>query len=179
MQTSGGTKNGGVYQTFNWVGGPATLSLTARAYSEKFPTDGGGAWDTGCRVRMGLVAGQSQSRDDVTNWVTFPWGDAWSTRSISVPADGLYTLFIESLQPSPTAVMSTLWDNVTWTQLPPISATDLTVSDSRRHGLPRFHRPRHLDHEPCLAPRASTTGRPARTGRSSQDSALPRTTTCF
>ena len=136
MQASGSTKNGGVFQTFNWTEGPATLSVTARAYSEKFPGDGGGPWDTGCRVRMGLVAGESHNRNDVASWVTFPWGDAWSTRSISVPGSGLYTLFIESLQPSATAVMSTLWDNVTWTQLPPIAGTDLSVQIPGDGGAP-------------------------------------------
>jgi len=119
-QASGCTKNGGVYQVINWVGGAGTIFVTARAYSEKYPIDGGEAWDAGCRVRIGLVEGASTDRADVTDWVTFPWGDAWSTRSLSITNDGVYTLFIESVQPSATAVLSTLWDDVVCTHQPTV-----------------------------------------------------------
>ncbi|MGC8861186.1 MAG: fibronectin type III domain-containing protein [Armatimonadota bacterium] len=121
MQAWGETKNGGVYQVFHWPGGPATLSVTARAYSEKYPINGGGPLPNACKVRMALVSGESHNRSDVESWLDFEWGDAWFTRSISVPGPGIYTLFIESEQPYAAGVLSTLWDDVAWTQLPPIT----------------------------------------------------------
>jgi len=124
MQAWGETRNGGVFQTFNWVGGPATLYATARAYSEKYPINGGGPLPNACKVRMALLPGQSSNRQDVPSWVDFDWGSAWITRSISVPGPGVYTLFIESEQPYATGILSTLWDNVTWTQLPPITVAE-------------------------------------------------------
>ena len=121
MQAWGETKNGGVCQVFHWAGGPAMLSVTARAYSEKYPTDGGGPLPNACKVRMALVPRETHSRGDVDGWLDFDWGDAWFTRSISVPGPGVYTLFVESEQPYASAVMSTLWDDVAWTELPPIT----------------------------------------------------------
>lgn len=115
--------NGGVRQTFFWGGGAATISVTARAYSLnlKFQPD-----DNGCRVRMGLVPHESSSRDDVATWVTFPWGPSWSTRTVEIPSWGTYTLYIEAYQPNPLLqhIMSTLWDNVVWTELPAIHVTN-------------------------------------------------------
>jgi len=121
-QSWGNSVNGGVYQTFTWWGGSAIISVTARAFSVDYSLQ---PYDNGCRVRMGLVPFATTNRSDVTSWVTFPWGDAWHTRSISVPGPGTYTLFIESYQPNPLQkyIMSTLWDNVTWTELPPIQVT--------------------------------------------------------
>ncbi len=138
MQAWGDTKNGGVFQTINWVGGPATLYVTARAYSEKYPSNGGGPLPNACRVRMALLPGQSSNRADVTNWLEFEWGDAWFTRSIAVPGPGVYTLFIESEQPYATGVLSTLWDNVIWTQLPLITVNegDPTVVQPGSAGWP-------------------------------------------
>jgi hypothetical protein len=114
--------NGGVRQTFYWGGGEATISVTARAFSVDFNSQ---PVPDGCRVRMGLVPWASTSRDDVVEWVTFPWGDAWFTRTLHVPSWGTYTLFIESYQPSPlqNKIMSTLWDKVVWQELPLISVT--------------------------------------------------------
>ncbi len=124
-QAWGNSFNGGVRQTFNWVGGAATISLTARAYSQALTSPPFQPWDNGCRVRMGLVPFETTSRDDVTDWVTFPWGSSWSTMSLSVPGWGTYTLFIEAYQPNPqsNAIMSTLWDNVVWSELPLIAVT--------------------------------------------------------
>lgn len=121
-QAWGNSVNGGVYQTFTWWGGSAILSVTARAFSVDYSLQ---PYDNGCRVRMGLVPFATTNRNDVTSWVAFPWGDAWHTRSISVPGPGTYTLFIESYQTNPLHkyIMSTLWDNVTWTELPPIQVT--------------------------------------------------------
>ncbi len=120
IQSSGSTQNGGVLQGFFWSGGPAILSLSARAYSERLPVDGGGEWDNGSRVRTALLNHPSNNRADVATWTEFGWGSAWSTVSFDVPGPGTYTLFIESVQPLENAVMSTLWDNVTWTELPAI-----------------------------------------------------------
>lgn len=116
--------NGGVYQRVVWTGGPTTIYVTGRAYSEWPPDMGGGPYPDGCKVRMGLVAGESGSRSDVTSWVDFPWGTGWSTRSLNVSGPGTYTLFIESYQPYPALICSTLWDNVVWTAVPPIECTD-------------------------------------------------------
>lgn len=120
MQAWGDTINGGVRQDFTWDGGPATLSVKARAYSVKFDFT---EYDNGCRVRMGLFNGVIEDRELVTNWITFPWGDAWYERKFSIPGPGLYTLFIESYQPNSDAIMSTLWDNIVITPLPPVLLT--------------------------------------------------------
>ena len=120
IQSSGETGNGGVYQTFYWYGSAGTISVTARAFSEKYDYT---SMDNGCRVRMGLVNSSSQSRDDVTSWVTFPWSSNWNTRSVSIPGPGTYTLFIESYQPNTDAIMSTLWDNAVFEPLPDIPIT--------------------------------------------------------
>lgn len=117
MQAWGYTANGGVYQQFFWPGGPATIAVTARAYSEKYDYT---PFDNGCRVRMGLVNYSTSSREDVTAWVTFPWSDAWHTRTVSVPGPGYHTLFVESYQPNSLAIMSTLWDKVVFSELPPV-----------------------------------------------------------
>ena len=37
LQSTGDGKNGGVYQSFYWYGGPATIEITARAYSAMLP----------------------------------------------------------------------------------------------------------------------------------------------
>jgi hypothetical protein len=125
----GVAKNGGVYQVrYDWDGGPGTIYVTARAYSE-WP-DEMGPYPDGCGVRMGLVAGAVSDRSAVTNWVWFPWGPGWATRSVSVPGNGTYTLFIESYQPYPSLICSTLWDNVTWEAVPPIhivQGPDVTI----------------------------------------------------
>ena len=112
IQSSDSSRNGGVSQGFVCSGGKATISVTARAYSE--PSN------NGCRVRMGLANFPTADRSDVVSWTTFPWGNAWNTLSLTVPGPGDYTLFIEALQPDKTATMSTLWDNVVFAVLPEI-----------------------------------------------------------
>lgn len=119
-QAWGTSKNGGVYQTFNWYGQQATVTVTGRAYSVKFPAEGGAEFNNGCRVRMGLVTGQASNRSSVTTWIVFPWGNDWTQRKINIPGYGTYTLFIEYYQPAINAVMTTLWDNVILTELPPV-----------------------------------------------------------
>lgn len=114
------TGNGGVYQTFYWPGGTASISVTARAYSEKYD---GTPYDNGCRVRVGLVSGVTQSRDAVYDWTEFPWGDEWRTRTLQAPGAGIYTIFIEAAQPNSSAIMSTLWDKVDFTPQPPVLVT--------------------------------------------------------
>ncbi|MGI6295586.1 MAG: fibronectin type III domain-containing protein [Armatimonadota bacterium] len=114
------TGNGGVCQTFSWTGDAASISVTARAYSEKYDTT---PYNNGCRVRMGLVSGVAQSRDEVYNWTEFPWGDQWCTRTLQVPGAGTYTIFIEAEQPNSSAIMSTLWDKVDFTPQPPVLIT--------------------------------------------------------
>jgi len=121
IQSWGTTGNGGVFQSFFWMGGQASLSLTARAFSQDYSDI---PLDNGCRVRMGIAPGETHDRGAVTDWVTFPWSESWDTRSLRIPAQGTYTLFIEAYQPSANAVMSTLWDNVQVTSLPLISLTD-------------------------------------------------------
>lgn len=118
-QAWGNSCNGGVRQTFTWGGGPATITVTARAYSQDYSYHD---LVDGCLVRMGLVPYETTNRADVVEWVAFPWGNQWRTRSLSVPNWGTYTLFIEAYQPNPysNAIMSTLWDKVTWAELPPI-----------------------------------------------------------
>ncbi|NLN74830.1 MAG: hypothetical protein GX139_00770 [Armatimonadetes bacterium] len=111
------TGNGGVCQTFTWSGGAASISVTARAYSERYD---GSAYDNGCRVRMGLAVGTTQNRDSVQSWEDFPWSQDWCVRTIEVPQSGTYTLFIESYQPNSSAVMSTLWDKVDFSPQPPV-----------------------------------------------------------
>lgn len=123
MQSWGETKNGGVCQPFAWNGGPASVTVTARAYSIYFPEWGGAPHDNGCRVRIGLVNSMTEDRAAVSTWVQFPWGNAWSSQSVVVPGPGVYTLFIESVQPDASVVMSTLWDNVTFVPWPDISVT--------------------------------------------------------
>jgi hypothetical protein len=113
--------NGGVYQTVTWTGPGAILSVTARAYSE---TWNGTPYPGGCGVRMGLVPSATTNRGDVTQWISFPWGPDWSTLPITIPGPGTYTLFIEAHQPDPSLVMSTLWDNVDWLSLPPVTLAD-------------------------------------------------------
>lgn len=113
------TGNGGVCQSFAWSDGPAAITVSARAYSEKYD---GTPRDNGCRVRIGLVAGDTQDRALAT-WTTFPWSDAWHKRSLRVPGSGTYTLFIEAYQPDSTSVMSTLWDHVEFSAQPPVLAT--------------------------------------------------------
>lgn len=120
LQSWGDARNGGVVQDFFWTGGAATITVTARAFSTKYPTAGGDPYDNGCRVRMALVYGPTHNRNDVTQWVEFPWGDSWHTRKVSVTGPGNYSLFVEAYQPNTTAIMSTLWDKVEWTELPPV-----------------------------------------------------------
>lgn len=120
LQAWGDARNGGIVQNFDWISGAASITVTARAFSIKYPAQGGAAYDNGCRVRMGLVHSYTQNRADVTSWVEFPWGDFWSTRKVTVPGPGSYSLFIEAYQPNANAIMSTLWDNVEWTDLPPV-----------------------------------------------------------
>lgn len=127
-QSWGTTKNGGVYQTFTWEGGPAHIYLSARAYSIKYPEPGQPIepLPDACFVRMGLLdfhASSYQDRSFVTQWEQFPWSEAWNVRKLLVPGSGYYTLFIESVQPLPTGVMSTLWDNVVWSELPAITVS--------------------------------------------------------
>lgn len=116
----GVTKNGGVYQVLDWTGGPAKLYVTARAYSEWPEEMGGEPYPDGCGVRMGLVVGAATSRSEVTSWLSFPWGTGWSTRSFDIPDNGTYTLFIESYQPYPSLIASTLWDNVVVNAFPQV-----------------------------------------------------------
>ncbi len=119
IQSRETTGNGGVRQSFTWSGGAASISVDARAYSERYD---GAAYNNGCLVRMGLVAGATQDRDSVT-WTAFPWSTSWHTRVLRVPGSGTYTLFIECYQPNSTAVMSTLWDKVTFHDQPPVLVT--------------------------------------------------------
>jgi hypothetical protein len=114
------TGNGGVCQSFTWSGGPASISVTARGYSERYD---GTPFNDGCLVRMGLVSAATQNRSLVTSWVAFPWSDSWHTRTLAVPGSGTYTLFIEAYQPNSTAIMSTLWDDVEFTAQPPVLAS--------------------------------------------------------
>lgn len=111
------TQNGGVYQQFYWTGQQATIFVTARAYSEKFPYMGSGPYDNGCRVRMALANAATSERPS-QGWVTFDWGPDWNTRSVTVPGPGSYTLFIETVQPDGTVLQSTAWDNVVFSALP-------------------------------------------------------------
>lgn len=104
QSSSGINGNGGVCQSFDWAGGPTTITVSGHGYSEPY--------DNGCRVRMGLADGYTEDRDSVTDWVVFPQSSAWSTQQLTVPGPGIYTIFIEAYQPSSGAVMSTLWDNV-------------------------------------------------------------------
>ena len=119
IQSQETTGNGGVRQSFTWSGGAASISVDARAYSERYD---GTAYNNGSLVRMGLAVGDTQDRSAVT-WAAFPWSDSWSTRTIRVPGAGTYTLFIECYQPNPTAAMSTLWDNVQFQDEPPVLVT--------------------------------------------------------
>lgn len=98
--------NGGVYQTFNWNGGPTVITVTGRNYSETYT----GNYPN--LVRMGLVPGYSSDRNDVTEWVTFPQSYGWSDEQLAVPDSGAYTLFIESYQPTLDGDKIALWDNV-------------------------------------------------------------------
>lgn len=122
-QSWGGSMNGGVYQTVHWLGGPAHVSVAGRAYSTKYPQMGGEPWDNGCRVRMGLITGEFASREDVSEWVAFPWSGAWAVRSVDIPGPGVYTIVIEAYQPDASVIMSTLWDKVVWTEIPPVEVT--------------------------------------------------------
>ena len=121
------TSNGGVFQEFVWTGGPATVAVTARAYSATYDL---APFDNGCRVRMGLAYFHTGDRNSVGIWLTFPWSDGWLTRSLYLPGAGDYTVFIETRQPDATAAMSTLWDNVVVATCPAIQALsgpDVTV----------------------------------------------------
>lgn len=121
VQSWGTSRNGGVCQDFLWSGGPATVSVTARAYSIKYD---GSDFDNGCRVRIGICSGITQDRTQVTEWVECAWGDSWHVRKLTIPGPGTYTLFIESVQPDSSAIMSSLWDDVRVTDLPPVVVTD-------------------------------------------------------
>ncbi len=130
LQSQNTSSNGGIYQNFNWFGGPAVISVTARAFSASFP--GNEPCNNGCRVRMALLNTVSGDRDDVPadGWVEFPWGDFWSVKTLSVPGPGVYTLFIEAYQPYAYGTTSTLWDNVVFTPLAPsniISGPSVTI----------------------------------------------------
>jgi len=120
IQSYEATGNGGVCQTFTWSGGPASITVSGRAYSQKYD---GTPLDNGCLVRMGLVSGATQDRNAVSTWVTFPWSSDWLRRTIAVPGSGTYTLFIESYQPNFSVIMSTLWDDVEFVAQPPVLAT--------------------------------------------------------
>lgn len=120
IQSFESTGNGGVCQSFTWQGGAASISVTARAYSQRYD---GTPYDNGCRIRMGLASGQTQNRNSVQSWLDFPWGDVWRTRTLQIPAAGSYTIFIEADQPNTSAIMSTLWDKVEFTSLPPVLTT--------------------------------------------------------
>ncbi len=113
LQSSGHTENGGVYQTFTWTGGEASISVAAYAYSvalsDLLPDP------TGCEVRMEVVPFASTSRDDVSNylnWVEFAWGPywgpQWNTQWLDVESAGTYTLFIEGWQPTGDDEVTTL-----------------------------------------------------------------------
>lgn len=118
IQSFESSGNGGVCQSFTTTG-PASVSVTARGYSERYD---GTPFDNGCLVRIGLVSGVTQNRNLVT-WVVFPWSETWHKRTLPVPGAGTYTLFIEAYQPNATAIMSTLWDKVEFTAQPPVLAT--------------------------------------------------------
>ena len=121
------TSNGGVYQEFFWLAGPASIEVTARAFSTTYDL---APFDNGCRVRMGLAYFHTADRDLVDIWLPFPWSDTWLTRSLYIPGPGSYTLFIETRQPDATAAMSTLWDNVVVTAyqaIQALSGPDVTV----------------------------------------------------
>ncbi len=130
LQSSQGTSgNGGVYQQFVWPGGPATIAVTARAYSVD---DDLKPLDNGCQVRMGLAHLLTDRRDDVGVWLTFPHSEQWTVGVLEVPRPGEYTLFIEDAQPNalPDVSTSTLWDNVVFEPLPVvglISGPDVTI----------------------------------------------------
>jgi len=120
IQSYGTSGNGGVYQSFTCPQGPASIMVSARAYSQKYD---GTPLDSGCLVRMGLAPGVVQDRDLVATWVTFPWSDSWHKRTLGVPEAGTYTLFIEAYQPNSSTIMSTLWDKVEFFGAPPVPAT--------------------------------------------------------
>lgn len=120
IQSYESSGNGGVCQSFTWPGGPASISVTARSYSQRYDAT---PYDSGCLVRMGLVSGVTQNRNLVTTWVVFPWSNSWLKRTVLVPGAGTYTLFIEAYQPNSSAVMSTLWDKVEFSPQPPVLIT--------------------------------------------------------
>lgn len=120
IQSCETTGNGGVRQTFTWTGGPASITVSARAYSTRYDST---PFDNGCRVRMGLVVGAAQDRSAVGTWTTFPWSANWLRRTVAVPGQGTYTLFIEAYQPDSSVIMSTLWDKVEFVALPPVMVT--------------------------------------------------------
>ena len=114
------TGNGGVCQSFTWSGGPASVSVWARVYSEKYD---GTPRDNGCLVRMGLANSAAQDRAVVASWTTFAWSSNWLRRTVAVPGAGTYTLFIEAYQPDSSVIMSTLWDKVEFVAQPPVLVT--------------------------------------------------------
>ena len=121
IQTQGCGGNGGVCQSFSVESGEATIDVSTRAYSTDMNFQ---EMDSGARVRVGLVPGYTEDRGNVLDWVTSIWSESWSTCRVKVPGPGDYTLFIEAYQPSPQAISSTLWDNIVYTALPPISVTE-------------------------------------------------------
>ena len=116
----GQSQNGGVYQLFTWTGGTAQIAVTARAYSVSFP--GLLPYDNGCDVLMGLVA-LTPGDSNGDQGVEFPWSSWWVTEQMQVPGPGTYMLFIEGYEPVDDAIISTLWDDVVWTNTQPINAT--------------------------------------------------------
>ena len=124
LQSSGEKKNAGIYQSFMWSGAPATISLTARAYSVQLPENGGQPYDNGCRVRMGLVSAETTNPADVTNWVVFPWSNEWQTLKMTISETGEYTIFIEGVQPTDGMITTTDWDNIVFTECQFVKITD-------------------------------------------------------